>query len=224
MEAMPVTGAALSGRLRVRAAVTFGRLHVIPSLRSFMAEHPGLAIELVLDESSIDLAEKGIDVALRMGLSHSTRPARRIGESKRLVLGTPAYFAKVGEPLMPDDLIAHQAMIYDHRTGGADWTFRRGTIEASVTLKGRIRLTAAEGVREAVFAGLGLAVASEWMFAPELESGAVRPVLQDWTLPAIVLWAVFPTGWRASAKARAFADFIEVELSRRKSLDVSGPI
>ncbi|KQR36124.1 hypothetical protein ASF91_21295 [Rhizobium sp. Leaf155] len=54
---------------------------------------------------------------------------------------------------------------------------------------------------------MGLAVASDWMFAPELAHGTVRRVLEDWELPAIHLWSVFPTGRLASAKARAFADF-----------------
>ena len=107
----------------------------------------------------------------------------------------------------------HQAIIYEQRGGGAKWRFRQGDVEIPATLKGRVRVNAAEGVREAVFAGLGLAVASEWMFAPELRSGNVRSVLGDWTPPPIDLWAVFPTGRRASAKARAFAAFIEGRLS-----------
>jgi DNA-binding transcriptional LysR family regulator len=71
----------------------------------------------------------------------------------------------------------------------------------------------AEGVREGVFAGLGLAIASEWMFAPELKSGAVRVILEDWLLPPHDLWAVFPTGRQASTKARVFASFIEHQLA-----------
>ena len=64
-----------------------------------------------------------------------------------------------------------------------------------------------------VLAGLGFAIASVWMFAPELDASTVRPVLQDWMLPPVELWAMFPTGRRASAKARAFAGFIEEQLS-----------
>ena len=60
--------------------------------------------------------------------------------------------------------------------------------------------------------GLGLAVASEWMFAPELKSGAVQAVLQEWSLPAVDLWAVFPTGRQANAKDRAFVSFMETQL------------
>jgi DNA-binding transcriptional LysR family regulator len=74
-------------------------------------------------------------------------------------------------------------------------------------------VSAAPGLRAAVLAGMGFAIAPEWMFAPELASGAVRPVLTDWTLPAVDLWAVHPTGRIASAKTRAFVAFIEAQLN-----------
>jgi DNA-binding transcriptional LysR family regulator len=205
--------ASLSGNLRISAAVTFARLHVVPRLAHFLAEHPALEIEAVLDDQNINLIESGIDVALRMGsLADSALIARKIGQSPRRVLGTPAYFEKHGEPRAPAELAAHQAIVYDVRGGGTVWTFRRGSTESSVTVSGRVRITAAEGVREAVLGGMGLAVASEWMFAPELKRGLVKAVLEEWTLPPMELWAVFPTGRRASAKARAFVTFIEEEL------------
>ena len=211
-------GAALTGRLRFCAAVTFARLHVMPHVPAFLDQHPAIQIDAVLDDRNIDLVEEGIDVALRMGaLRDSALTARKIGQARRLVVGTPSYFAEHGEPETPTELVGHAAVIYDRRGGGAAWTFRRGTAEASMTLNSRVRATAAEGVREAVFSGLGLAVASEWMFGPELRSGRVRAILQDWALPDIDLWAVFPTGRQASAKARAFAAFIEERLSHGPS-------
>ena len=165
---------------------------------------------MVLDDRNVDLIEAGIDVALRMGdLVDSGLTARKIAQGRRLVLGTPAYFERAGEPLTPADLVSHQAIVYDQRGGGAVWTFQQGTANTAVTLRGRLRITAAEGIREAVLAGLGLTVSSEWMFVPELRAGTVMTVLQDWTLPPIDLWAVFPTGRQASAKARAFVAFVE---------------
>jgi hypothetical protein len=67
-------------------------------------------------------------------------------------------------------------------------------VKIAVTLKGRLRVSAAEGVRAAVLANAGIAMASEWMFAPEIKDGTVKVVLQDWKLPRIDLWAVFPAG------------------------------
>jgi DNA-binding transcriptional LysR family regulator len=206
--------AALSGRLRVCAAVTFARLHVVPRLPLFLAAHPRLEMEVILDDRNIDLVEAGIDIALRMGtLADSALTARRIAQSRRLVVASPAYLKQAGNPKVPEDLINHETVVYDQRGGGAAWTFRRGTAETSVTVKGRVRMSAAEGVRDAVFAGLGLAIGSEWMFEPELRAGTVVPVLTDWELPSIDLWAAFPTGRRASAKARSFATFIETQLA-----------
>lgn len=86
------------------------------------------------------------------------------------------------------------------------------SVETSATLKGPVRVSAAEGMREAGFAGLGMTVSSEWMFASELASGKVQAVLNDWSLPSIDLWDVFPTGRQASVKARAFVTFIEARL------------
>lgn len=209
---------ALTGRLRICAAVTFARLHIVPHLGQFLAEHPSLEVEVVLDDRNVDLIEAGIDVALRMGdLVDSGLTARKIAQSRRLVLGTPAYFESVGEPLAPADLTSHQAIVYDQRGGGAVWAFEQGLEKTTVNVRGRLRISAAEGIREAVLAGLGLTISSEWMFAPELQAGTVKPVLQDWTLPSIDLWAVFPTGRQASAKARAFVAFVEsrmVQVSR----------
>ena len=208
----------LSGRLRVNAPVTFARLHVIPRLPIFMAEHPLLDVEIVLDDRDIDLIEAGIDVALRMGrLGDSGTTVRKIGHCRSCVVGTPSYFAAHGRPKAPGDLIEHQAVIYEQRAGGPTWTFRQGTTETTVTVRGRLRVSAAEGVREGVLAGLGLSIGgSEWLFTPELKSGAVISVLQDWSLPAMDLWALFPAGRQVSAKARAFTSFIERHLAGAK--------
>jgi DNA-binding transcriptional LysR family regulator len=218
---------ALSGRLRICVTSTFARLHVVHRLPAFLAQHPALDVDVVLPDGDIDLIEAGIDVALRIGpLRDSVLTARKIAHCQRHVVGTPAYFAANGTPRTPADLIVRQAIIYEineRRPAGPTWSFRQGTAETSVTLAGRVRVTAAEGVREAVFAGLGFAIACEWTFAPELKSGSVVPVLDDWSLPTADLWAVFPTGRQASGKARAFAGFMEQQLAGITDIAVSSP-
>jgi DNA-binding transcriptional LysR family regulator len=209
-------GAGLSGRLRVSAATTFARLHVVPLLPRFLAEHPDLDIEIVLDDRVIDLVSEGIDLSLRMGaLPDSTAVARKLATGARSVLATPGYLARAGEPLSPADLAAHEAVIYSQLPDV--WSFTRAGAEASVAVQGRVRVSAAEGLRAAVLADIGLTVTSDWMFAPELASGAVRRLLQAWTLPPIDLWAVFPTGRMASAKARLFAGFVEAAMAETRA-------
>jgi DNA-binding transcriptional LysR family regulator len=200
----------LSGKLRVSAAVCFARLHIVPRLPEFLEEHPNLELELVLDDRNIDLVNEGIDVALRMGnLADSNMTARKISEARRRVIGTPAYFERHGTPQVPADLLGHRAVIYTRDGGGEDWTFCKETAEISIKMQGRVKITATEGVRAAVIAGIGLTIVSEWSFTPELKSGAVVSVMDEWMLPSISLSAVYPTGRQASTKARQFAAFVE---------------
>lgn len=216
-------GAGLSGRLRVSAATTFARLLVVPRLPEFMARHPELEVDVILDDRVIDLVSEGIDIALRMGeLSDSSAVARRIASGRRSVVATPAYLEKHGVPQTPADLAGHQAIVYTQL--GNTWAFERDGTEASVAVSGRVRFTAAEGIREAVKADMGLAVTSDWMFWPELAAGDVVRVLPDWSLPQIDLWAVFPTGRLASAKARAFADFVGSIVATQKHTILAGDI
>ncbi|CAB3809365.1 HTH-type transcriptional regulator ArgP [Paraburkholderia caffeinitolerans] len=204
----------VSGRLRVSAAPTFARLHVMPSLKRFLDQHPQLEIDIVLDDRNIDLLEEGMDVSLRMGsLDDSAMTARRIGRSPRLVVGTPQYFEAAGVPATPADLIRHQAIVYSQRGGGDSWSFSQNGKETAVVVSGRVRVSAAEGIRTAVLGHVGLAVASQWMFAPELADGSVRAVLTDWQLPPLDLWAVFPAGRLVTSRARAFVAFVESVLA-----------
>jgi DNA-binding transcriptional LysR family regulator len=213
-QAVRESSTGLSGRLRVSAAVTFARLHVLPSLKSFLDRHPQLQLDIVLDDRSIDLLEEGVDLSLRMGtLDDSSMTARRLAQCRRLVVGTPRYFAAMGVPKTPAELSRHQAIVYALRGGGESWSFNRNGAEVAVVVSGRVRVNAAEGVRAAVLGHMGLAIASEWMFTPELADGTVQAVLADWQLPPLDLWAVFPAGRMVTTKARAFVAFVEEVLA-----------
>ncbi|OZI19236.1 transcriptional regulator [Bordetella genomosp. 9] len=200
-------GAGLSGRLRISAAPTFARLHVLPHLPRFLDAHPGLDIDVVLDDRTIDLIAEGIDVSLRMGvLADSAIVARKLASSRRSVLATAEYLSRAGTPRVPADLADHQTLVFTQLSNV--WNFSRDGAEVSVLVQGRARFNAAEGIRTAVLAHMGLTIVSDWMFAPELADGSVLRLLQEWSLPDIDLWAVYPTGRLATAKARAFSDFV----------------
>ena len=126
------------------------------------------------------------------------------------MLATPDYLARAGTPQAPADLAAHETVVYSQL--GNVWNFSRDGTEVSIAVRGRARFSAAEGIRAAVLAHMGLSIASDWMFAPELADGRVCRLLEGWSLPDIDLWAVFPTGRMASAKARMFADFVEAAM------------
>jgi DNA-binding transcriptional LysR family regulator len=203
-------GAGIEGRLRVCAPVTFARLNLVPKLDAFLSAHPRLSLDLIMDDRMIDLIAESIDVGLRLGdLTDSALIARKLASAERLVVASATYLERKGIPKTPGDLLAHDAVVYEQRSGGQEWVFKRGTSETSVALRGRLFINAAEGVREAVVAGLGFAVVSRWMFGPELASGKVVSLLPEWNLPLMDLWAIYPSGKFATTKARAFVNWFE---------------
>ena len=203
-------GASLSGRLRVATAVTFARLHIVPYLGEFLSAHPGLEVELIMNDSRADLVGAGADLALRFGPgSDSTLTGRAIARSPRIVVATPAYFERHGKPRTPSDLATLEAVIVAQPGLREAWTFERDGERVVVATHGRLTVDAAEGARAAVLASLGFSVSTVWMFAAELADGTVTPVLIDWRLPPVDLWAIFPAGRLASARARAFVSFVE---------------
>ena len=203
-------GAGLQGRLRISAPVTFGRLHLVPKLGEFFEANPKVRLELVMDDRIVDLVAESIDAALRLGtLTDSALKARKLAQADRVVIASPAYLARKGTPLAPADLLGHYGIVYGQSSGGQEWLFRRGSSEMPISIQPRLTLSAAEGVREAVLAGQGFAIASRWMFASELANGEVVSVLAEWALPPMELWVIYPSGRLTSSKARAFIDWFE---------------
>ena len=215
LEAVGGDGASLAGRLRVGGTITFMRRHVIPKLPVFLERHPRLDVDLLLDDGNVGLVEEGVEVALRMGaLADSSLTARRIGRCRRVVVATPGHLERHGTPRDPSGLAEHAAVVLSRGEGGERVLFAKGDVSAEAVLRPRLRVNALEGLRAAVLAGLGVAVASEWILRDELDDGRLVELLPDWSLPPLDLWAVLPSGSRhAGPKARAFVAFVEEQLA-----------
>jgi len=193
----------LDGRLRVCASVTFARMHIVPRIGAFLDAHPDLSVDFVMDDRYIDLMGENIDVAMRAGeLPDSNMTARKLATCDRYVVASPAYLARVGTPSTPNDLLDHTALVYTQGLIAEEWRFRRETADTSVRIPTRLSFSAAEGVREAVMAGLGVAISSRWMMAPELTNGSVVPLLTDWSLPNADLWSEWKIADRKGARLR----------------------
>jgi len=212
----------LQGWLRVAASGTFGRMRLMPLVRSFLTSHPGVKIDLRLDDGFIDLVEQGIDVAVRIGEQpDSSLVARRIGTVRRSVVARRGYFEQRGiaAPREPAELQQHDCIVYSELRAGPVWTFEAGPgadpalgSKAGVRVGGSLRTNSGEAVREAVLAGMGLAYAPDWLLAPELARGEVQPVLPHWLGQALPMQLVSPLQRRLSGKVRAFGDHLAAGL------------
>ncbi|MGY2905362.1 LysR family transcriptional regulator [Bradyrhizobium sp. URHC0002] len=206
----------LRGTLRVALSGAFGTREVIPRLPGFSARHPKLGIELLMSDRTEDLIAEGADMALRLGpLPDSGFGARLLGKAPRLVVASPDYLSCRGTPQKPADLASHDCILGPGLSGRTGWNFARSGKAASVTVKGLIKVTSADGVIACAKAGLGIAVASRWMCRAELEAGEVVTILSDYQLDWVQLHAVYPGGRRPSLKARTFSNYLAAQLMHK---------
>jgi len=204
------------GRLRVACPMGFGRLHVVPIVVRFLAAHPEAQVDLVMNDRYVDLAEEGVDVAIRIAnLGDSTLHARRLGETPRALVASPAYLRRRGAPRTPADLERHDFVVYAY----FDAPERLALVgpdgaAADVRVKARLRVNNAEAMREAVLGGIGICAMPLWAIGAELAAGTAKRVLPDWAPPASAVQAVYSSARHLPARVRLFIDFVAAELSR----------
>ena len=207
----------LRGTLRVGLSSSFAVREVIPRLPPFMARHPGLRIDLAIDDQYQNLVVEGVDVALRFGaLTDSNATARLLDTSPRLLLASPDYLRRAGTPRKPADLAEHSVIVGP--TGGAPsvWSFEQQGRRTTVRIDGRLTISSNEGAVRAALAGLGIVSTVVWGCRSDLESGNLVHVLADWNTERVELHAVFPAGRAAKAAARAFTDHLAHALGNRR--------
>jgi DNA-binding transcriptional LysR family regulator len=204
----------LHGALRVAMPGAFGTREVIPRLPGFLAQHPQLHVELLISDRTDDLVAEGADMALRLGrLADSGFGARLLATASRFAVAAPAYLAQRGHPRKLTDLSGHGCIIGPGFSGRRGWSFKRSGAVTSVAVEGRVQVASADGVIACVKAGLGIAVASQWMCRVELATGELVPILRDYQLDPVDVHAVYPGGRRPSVKVRAFSDYLAAELA-----------
>ena len=203
----------LRGTVRVGVASIIASRAVVPSLPDFLAAHPAIDVELLIDDRRQDLIPEGIDVAVRFGkLTDSSAKTRLIGRWPLVMTAAPSYLERYGVPQTPEDLDHHRFVIAGP-VAGKSLTFRRDDVEVLVKPTGRIAINGAEVAVSAVRAGLGIAVASLPAFAQEIGRCELVRRLPDWQLGDIEAHALFANGQIRPA-TRAFVEHL-VEAARQ---------
>jgi DNA-binding transcriptional LysR family regulator len=194
------------GLLRVAASVSFGRLHLMPALPAFLAQYPGIRLDLRLSDRVIDLATHGIDVTVRIGpLRDSALVARTLAPSRLWLCAAPAYLAQFGTPRRPEELAQHQCLVLE---GTNPWRFMDGKQTVGVRVAGRMQSDNGEALRDAALAGLGIALQSTWAMYQQLKSGALVRVLAEFPVAqAAVVSAQYLNRNFLPPKTQAFIDF-----------------
>ncbi|MBK8185099.1 MAG: LysR family transcriptional regulator [Candidatus Competibacteraceae bacterium] len=220
------------GWLRFTAPYSLGIAWIAPLLRDFHALYPEVRTDIVLTNETLDLIDKEIDLALRIGnLPDSNLAARRLTVFRSQIYASPTYLARCGEPPHPEDLRHHHTLVMhqSRRNGGYVWPLSDGKRRSDFTVEPILVANDPAPLRSALLGGEGLMLASDAMVKIDAAKGGVRRVLSDWTGPAVDFNAVFARGASQSPKVRAFIDFLverinfEADYRQALSLDYRCP-
>lgn len=185
------------GKVRVDLPASYGRLHVLPVILQFIADHPLLQPHVSFSDRFVDPVEEGIDIVVRIGGSDVWPAAlghRFLGCEQLIFCAAPSYVAKHGAPQQEADLELHSCVVYGRGDGGVNpWLFsgeQAGDRERRV-LPGRLAVGDGESQVMAVLAGHGIAQLPLWLVQRELDAGTLLQVLPQLALegsPMNLVW------------------------------------
>ena len=198
------------GRLRVSAALSHGRLCVVPLLGRFIALYPQIMVDMALTDSLVDIAAGQADVAVRFGpLADSMLTARKLGETRRIIVASPAYLSEHGTPQVPEDLHSHNCLNFNFRRAEPIWPFRRDGHDFTLAVRGSIEANNGETLGQLAAIGIGIARVGAFSVVEDIAEGRLVPILEHYN-PGDVeqIHAVFVGGSSIPARTRAFVDFL----------------
>lgn len=202
------------GRLRVSAALSHGRLCVVPLLGRFASLYPDILVDIALTDTLVDIAAGQADVAVRFGpLPDSALTARKLGETGRVIVASPDYLARFGTPAVPEELHHHNCLNFNFRRAEPVWPFRRDGRDFSLSVRGGIEANNGETLGQLAAIGVGIARVGAFSVAEELASGRLVALLEAYN-PGDVeqIHAVFVGGASTPARVRVFVDFLATNL------------
>ena len=207
------------GVLRLNAPISFGVREIAPLLPEFCARHPGLEIDLGLNDRYVDLLEEGWDMAIRIGrLAESTLVARKLADSDAVVCAAPAYLAARGTPRTVADLKDHDCLGYtlSRAVGHRRWSFGAAG-EITVEIAGAMIANNGEALVAAAVAGMGIVYQPVFLVADELRAGGLIALTLDHQPVEIGgVHSVYPSERRPPAKVRLFIDFLVERIDPRR--------
>jgi DNA-binding transcriptional LysR family regulator len=175
--------AAPRGEIAITAPIVFGRLHVLPVVAEFLDRWPEINVRLLLADRNLHLIDDHIDIALRIGaLADSALAATRVGAVRRVVCGSPAYFAAHGVPKRPEDLARLSAVTFDQLSTPEHWTFRdpKSKREVRVPLRSRLAVNTAEAAIDGAAAGVGVTRVLSYQVTGAVREHRLEIVLADY--------------------------------------------
>lgn len=200
----------LSGTIRLTAPTPFGRKYVAPAIEDFCRLHPRLGFDLRLSDQIQDLYAGDLDLAIRIGeLADSRLVARRVAESRRVLVAAPSYLATQGVPDQPDDLVQHNCLLFAYPGLLQNaWPLQKGRLRHSIVVGGTLSSDNGDVLRAWCLAGLGISLRESWDVHEELRDGRLIRVLPAWEAAPSRISIVRARREPVPRRLSAFIDFL----------------
>jgi len=196
------------GNLNITAPIVFGRLHIVPIVAEFLKAYPNIDIRMVLADGVANLLEDRVDLAIRIAsLPDSSLVATRVGSIRRVVCGSPGYFAERGIPKNPHDVSTHDCITRDGQTFENSWTFTAGKSNTTIAIHARFIVNTAEAAIDAAVAGAGITRVLSYQVVDAVRAGTLVMVLEDFEPEPMPVSLVYAAQGLLPLKLRAFIDF-----------------
>lgn len=199
-----------AGQVRVGMPYAMGELYLAPMLREFLSKNPDLVLDVQYSDDLPDILEQRLDVFVRIGEPRDTRViAKPLAKSRRVTCASPAYLEARGVPRVVEDLRQHEriGLLINGRI--RPWSFRQGEDVITVPPRGNLTVNSGVALRQAALAGVGLIQCNSILVAPDLASGALLPVLDDYSVESEGLYAIFLENRRMVPRVRVTVELLE---------------
>lgn len=207
---------AVRGTLHVTAPIAFGERHLVPVAFGFLDQHPDINLRLTLADRQVNLADEHVDVALRIGhLADSALIATRIGTVRRVICASPAYLARRGVPLQPNDLAGHDGISFQGFATAPEWRYRGDSAAFAVEPRAKLAVNTTEAAIQAALAGLGVIRVLSYQVSEHLRSGQLRLLLPDFIPEPLPVSLIYAPADLLPLKLRVFLDWTAPRLRQR---------
>jgi len=208
------TAQSLKGNLRVTAPVTFGEVLITDSVVDFLGSQPNIEVELILSDAFEDLAERGFDIAIRIGeMKDSNLKMRLLGHTNLIVVGAPAYLETFGRPHRPSDLAQHNCIRDNNSSTPSRWPFVVDGALISTAVNGRLICNSSSSCLSAARKGHGLAMVPDLFAEQDLIEGRLTRVVEAAKPVSVDISAVYLPSSFPRPKLTAFVDHMKAAVS-----------
>jgi len=209
------------GTIKINAPLSFGALHIAPTLEEFINSYPEVLVDLRFEDRQIDMIKDGFDLTVRItNQLEGNLTARRIAPCHHALVAAPGYLAKHGTPKEPEDLPAHNVVTYQYQQSPWEWEFTADKSKPRrIAVSGSVQMNNSLAIREAVLAGVGISRMPTFAVGEDIKAGRLIQLLPKYALLELSIYLVFPGRHHMAPKIRAFIDYMVKRMEGRPTWD-----